>query len=1104
MKIKKMKKILGVAGAILTASLAWSMTIQPALAASLNLAQTPIFLVSKIKPNVLIIYDNSESMDGYMSGTLVAGNDPNTRSNIGRRVLVNTINNYLNAFNFGLMTYKLSGGTPTKYNTYAYFLGSNTGMVFTSTCNPVGNPVSGLTPGIDPTNGNRRCVPNPQPFSGGTYVTFDQSGDDPTINDVLYDSGTYTSLWGLTAGTGNPCGIGFQNGTAYNLYLSHKTTNSWTSSAFSGSAGLGCFTPTDAGYLSTNPPITRQLYLPRAWGYLSNVTGAGTIIEPVLAYSNTHILNLTTALAPETGTTTPEIKNGAIFTPLAGTLNTAATYISTGVQGYASPVQYSCQYNFVILVTDGLPTARADGTLYTTAERTNTYNSGSGTWTFGTAAQDAINAAAALYATSNSMSTPPFNKTPVYVVALGDTVNNAGAIAVMNAMASAGGTGVAYLADNSTLFSSAIQQIASSIVSKVAASSSVALDSASINNGSHVYQAQFHSGDWSGTLYSYPINPDGTLGPSNWDAGALLDTMTSGTGWNTGRTIITYKPSSNTGIPFRWPVNPAAPTATELDIAQVGFLNTNPASGTNDSQGSARLNYLRGSTADEGAGNLYRKRPTSRLGDLIDSAPYYAGPPSFGYPGSYTTFATAYSARNPMIYVGGNDGILHGFDAATGNEKLAYVPGKVYSLLNQLTSTAYSHHYYVDGSPTVGDVYYGGAWHTVLVGGLGGGGQGFYALEVTDPSTFSEGNASSHVLWEFTDDKDTDTDSTMQYALGYSYSQPSIVQMANGKWAAVFGNGYNNTDPDGYASTSGYAVLYIVDIQTGAVIKKISTQTGSATTPNGLATPTAVDLNGDGIIDAIYAGDLLGNMWKFDVSSNNPANWKVAYGTFSPQPLFTATYGTMNTPQPITTKPEVGLGSNGGYMVYFGTGKYLENTDNATTDTQTFYGIWDNGAAVNGRSVLQVQTATDVTIGLQTFRSTSSNNVNYGPQKGWYMDLPDSGERAITFPVLRSGKIIFTTLIPDTAPCDFGGSGFLMELDLDGRHLTYAVFSPSGGTTTDISGMKVVGIPSAPGIENGQNGQEFNYLNTSSGTINVAGTLQGNNPSGRVYWKQLR
>ncbi|NDP48442.1 MAG: hypothetical protein GZ085_08655 [Sulfuriferula multivorans] len=648
----------------------------------------------------------------------------------------------------------------------------------------------------------------------------------------------------------------------------------------------------------------------------------------------------------------------------------------------------------------------------------------------------------------------------------------------LDRMAVAGGTGSAFFADNLATLNTTFNTIFTDILTQSGSAAAVALTSGSVIAGGRIYQGQFNSADWSGDLYAYNTNSTtGALTTVAWQAGLVLN----GQNYNTGRKILTFKPSNSTGIPFRWPANPVSPTSTELDTAQVTALNTN-ISGTNDGAGANRLNFLRGQTGIAG----FRSRLISVLGDLVNSAPAYVGAPSFNYSDtlesvSYNAFRTTHMARTPMIYVGANDGMLHGFDAATGQEKLAYVPSKVYPNLSKLTSPAYAHRYFVDGSPTVVDAFYSGAWRSMLVSSLGAGGQGLFALDVTSPSTFIEASASSIVKWEFSDND-----------MGYVMGQPSIVKLNNGVWAAVFSNGYNNSEADGSASTTGYASLYIVDIATGALIKKISTNTGSVATPNALATPTLIDIDGDGDVDYAYAGDLLGNMWKFDLCgaggsgcSTNINNWGVAFGTTaSPQPLFVAR-DTSNNPQPITSAVEVSRHFSGdGFLLYFGTGKYLESSDIATTTSQTFYSLWDQNVSpstISGRGDLQEQTITTATtVSGKEYRRSSSNAVAWkapvvtgGTKRGWFMDLPASGERIVSEPALYDNRILFTTLIPDSAVCGAGGTGWLMELDaVMGGALIGPTFDVDGdgdvdtddnlGTANDYaSGVKKSSIPSA-------------------------------------------
>lgn len=651
----------------------------------------------------------------------------------------------------------------------------------------------------------------------------------------------------------------------------------------------------------------------------------------------------------------------------------------------------------------------------------------------------------------------------------------------LDQMAAAGGTTSASYANNLSTLNSTFNSIFSSIIAQSGAAAAVAMTSGSVVAGGKIYQGQFNSSDWSGDLIAYNTNAStGAITTAAWQAGTVLN----GQNYDTGRKIITYKPSTAIGIPFRWPANPSSPGANELDTSQVSALTSNPSlSATNPSDtGANRLNYLRGQTGISG----FRSRITSVLGDVVNSAPAYVGAPAFNYSdnleaASYYAFRSTYSTRTPMLYIGANDGMMHGFDAATGQEKLAYVPSKVFPNLPQLTLPGYSHRYYVDGSPTVVDSFYSGAWHTTLVASMGAGAQGLYALDVTDPSTFSEANAASLVKWEYSDAD-----------LGYVYGQPSIVKLNTGQWAAVFSNGYNNSEADGSASTTGYAYLYIVDIETGSLIKKISTKAGSTTTPNALATPTLIDVDGDGKVDYAYAGDLQGNMWKFDlcdannqgVCASNANGWGVAFGTTaSPQPLFVAK-DSSNNRQPITSAVELTRHFSGdGYQLYFGTGKYLENGDISTTGTQTFYSLWDKSlspSTIAGRSVLQQQTITTTpTVSGQNYRQTSSNAVAWdglvsgGTMRGWYIDLPSSGERVVSDSSLYANRILFTTLIPDAAACSAGGYGWLMELDaVTGSALSGPTYDVNGDGKVDASdnlgspgayatGVQTSSIPSA-------------------------------------------
>jgi type IV pilus assembly protein PilY1 len=677
-----------------------------------------------------------------------------------------------------------------------------------------------------------------------------------------------------------------------------------------------------------------------------------------------------------------------------------------------------------------------------------------------------------------------------------------------------------------------------SIVEKTASASSASVNSGSINSDTRVYQAKFNSSTWTGQLLAYAIdqNTGRLVTPEDWDASRKLPDATA-------RNIVAVN-TNGTAVSFDW---------SSLDTTRQGQLDSTPATAQ------LVLDYLRGDGSNEGSGTgRFRARQDAvgpnKLGDIVSSSPLFVGRPNFRYRDSlesqpYSTFASSNANRMGVVYVGANDGMLHAFDARAGrgNEIFAFIPSPVFPRLKNLASQSYTHQFFVDGPPSMGDVFYSNAWHTVLVGGLNKGGQGIYALNITDPSALG----ASSVLWQFTDANDAD--------LGYTFSQPSIVRLRNGRWAAVFGNGYNSrssTTDDTIVSSTGNAVLYIVDIETGALIRKLDTGTGTAQAPsgvawdNGLSTPSLVDTNGDRIVEYAYAGDLYGNMWKFDLSSTDSSAWGVAFSGGSPavpQPLYRARDASSNA-QPITVRPEVTRGPFGsGMVVLFGTGKYLESDDRLTTPTrvQTFYGIVDRNTGTSSDQVANRAALTQQTILVETsvdpdgagpltalnIRVTSNNALN--GSSGWYMDLqsPTLGyqaEKQVTNPIIRNGRVVFTTLLPDADPCGSGGGSWIMEINaLDGSRLTATPFDinndsqftyadnvtvtlPNGTqVTVPISGLgSNEGILQSPGVIEGevQGGLpvQFKYLPGSSGGIQRVTENPGAGGTGRQSWRQIR
>ncbi|WP_238945114.1 pilus assembly protein [Allofranklinella schreckenbergeri] len=520
------------------------------------------------------------------------------------------------------------------------------------------------------------------------------------------------------------------------------------------------------------------------------------------------------------------------------------------------------------------------------------------------------------------------------------------------------------------------------------------------------------------------------------------------------RLILTTNDATQTGVPFIWETSSGA---QPLSAAQRAALSGNLA----DPEGANRVNYLRGSRLLESNTN-YRERQ-SRQGDIVNSSIWYVGKPASGYGvKDYLKFAntTRQDAEDAMIYVGGNDGMLHGFSAYNGEERIAYIPKGLIPGLRELTLPTYGHKFYVDGSPFAGDAEIDGNWKTVLVGTLGAGGRGYFVLDVTNPDNFSASNASSLVMMDKTQIPRSLTGAPdplgLDPDLGHIFGAPvphetypmraaQVAKMNNGRWAVVLGNGYN--------SANEQPVLYIQYLDGDKSVHKIEAITSAAASgenksENGLSAPRLVDINGDDRPDVIYAGDLKGNLWKFDVSSSSPSDWGVAFGG---QPLFTACRRSNSgqvspsscVRQPITVAPTVRAHPAGkGMMVAFGTGRNVTMPDRSSTGVQAIYSVLDNTRYKfrdTAKTLLQVHPGSDAdgiaapqalsastslvsqTVSSTTragsgesagtdFWATSGNAVDWSDAntKGWFLNLPASGERLLQTMGFYDGSNILT------------------------------------------------------------------------------------------------
>lgn len=765
------------------------------------------------------------------------------------------------------------------------------------------------------------------------------------------------------------------------------------------------------------------------------------------------------------------------WTPLSETYYEVTRYFRglRGIWGdrpyFSSPIQYRCQKNFTVIITDGEPTE--DGfesknisgdTIVGIPKVLPDWNNDGSSLYLDDIAEFAWELDMKTSGNDNagvSYNDPEFLRQNMYTYTVGFALDHP----LLKASAEAG-NGRYYTANNAEQLTAVLKSALADISDKVLSSAASASTQGTLTQDTVSIFPEYNSQYWSGNLsaYRYDIDPSSNtylqLVPAWTNAADLIP------GWNSRRIIYNR---GNEGRAFRWNV---------LNTEERDLLENNE----------NVLKYIRGDRSLEGvAVHNFRER-RSVLGDIVYSAPKYVGAPAFRYPNdleadNYSDFKESNKNRDEMIYVGANDGMLHAFDVNTGVERFAFIPSNLMGQLSQLTKQTYEHRFYVDGSPTVVDAYVGNSWKSVLVSGLNRGGQSVFALDVTNPANLNEANANNVFMWEFTDPD-----------LGYTYSQPAIIKLSTGTWAAVFGNGYNNTDSDfdSKISSTGNAVLYVVDLATGALIKKIDTGIGfdddptNNERPNGLATVAPVDIDSDNIADYVYAGDLFGNLWKFDLTSDNTGQWDVAYTQGQNKlPLFTACHGntcTSSNRQPITVRPTVSRHPKGGFLVFFGTGKYLETVDKTagSTDGQSFYAVWDknegsNSDRVSSRSSMREQTV--LYEGVQTYgsesytlRTTSKHEPNWSSHRGWYMDLPTTRERSTRNPILRNGKIIFTTLIPliQEDPCKSESEGWLMELDaVTGSALSYSVFDLNKDSRFD--GLDVV-----PGGRGVPSGMKFN------------------------------
>jgi type IV pilus assembly protein PilY1 len=680
-------------------------------------------------------------------------------------------------------------------------------------------------------------------------------------------------------------------------------------------------------------------------------------------------------------------------------------------------------------------------------------------------------------------------------------------------------------AQNPDQFSREIEGFLDTVVARAETSASAAaVSSAVLQTESAGFFAGFRSTDWSGTLTGFSFTEDRQI----WDAEEKLRNADPAQ-----RNLLTYDGSSGVALA----------DIDDLSAAQQTALNANPEDENNpDNLGSERIQWLRGVA---NAHSTFRSRDftpeggdTVRrlLGDIVNANPLFVGNSNYGYsrlPGdegtTYGAFRSteSYQNRTKALYVAANDGMLHSFNSETGEELFAYMPGELlnpragsgntYAQISSLLSPNYTHRYFMDGTPTASDAYIEvdgtTGWKTILVGSMGAGGRSVFAMDVTNPDSVGTDN----VMWEFSHPD-----------LGFGVSDPQIARLPTGDWAAIFGNGYNGTD--------NASSLFVVDLEDGSLIKQIETGVGTSANPNGLAAPTLTNFPESGAItNHAYAGDLQGNLWRFDLTGNSSNGWSASR-------VFSATDPDGNS-QPLTVAPRLTINPNNldELIINIGSGSFIRSNDDVDRQVQTLYTVSDDLVRSDlGRDDLLQQTITrqdSVSVaradetGTNEFivRDTSSNSLDEdNPEPGWYLDLifdnDATGERVVSranYPFgIFPDRVRFTTLIPDQNPCSSGRRGFIMDLQLvTGKASADPVFDLNSDgifNTEDIIPGELQYAPSGINVGEGAEirtvaaGDSEAFITNESGineddpctTAFCGRTLD--NSIGRQSWEQLR
>lgn len=1000
-------------------------------------SDSPLLSAAAVPPNVMLLIDDSGSMNSII---YAAGFDPNVNRTPARQC--NAFLGLCSALNAPQIT-----GDP----------------VFLSSL-----PTSGC--------------------SGGAYAFYNNSVaplclklPDPVGNENTRYSGDYISyIVSLANSTGTR---DFTTGAIpndYRINVARNVSTALVSSNRSLRMGLSTFNPAtssnagNGGFIARSitdlSPVAGSVTQAQADNnynaLISSINGLSAVANTPLAESYYEITRYMRGLAP--------FYNGTPST-------------------YTSPIQYRCQKNYGVVITDGLPTydrtfptndplggSRLPNWDGVNNDGDNLNGDGEGDTLYlddiAKFAFDIDMRSTGTDAAGKSWNAVDFPKQNMNTYTVGFAADND-----MLSDAASYGQGRYYQATDSSGLNAALSSALSDITSKAGSGGAGVASSSSLSSGSSFYQTTYDPKDWRGTIKAFGFTSAGTVN-------------TSSAQWSTDTTIV---PSATAPTFQSWNTVSNAPIS-------LAFGNFSPAQQTTLNQGLPT--GISGNDLVEwskGTNKAGLKVRSVLLGDIINSPLVLASPSDktasdLSADTSYTTYlATKAANMNTSLVVNANDGFVNVINSANGTRRYAYMPSSVLPSLRLIADTNYvngvSHKFLVDGQVGVFDVQSGTTWKTLAIGGTGAGGKTFYGLQLFDASA---GNV-IRALWEVSAPAAASAANAFN-DLGYAYARPEVARLADGRWAAFIANGYG--------SNSGVAALYVLDVRDGSLIRKIVID--STETTNGLSS-VELRVNSSNVVQAAYGGDLKGRMWKFDLSATAPESWGVA---FAGKPLFTAPGGAT---QPITAQPLLADNPQGGKQVFFGTGKFNETADKSNKDLQAFYSVWDadGGSGQITVSSLQAQAITGSFSGSSgQFLTTTQNDTTYPGEKGWYLPLVYNnvltGERVINQASIVLGRIVFTTASVDTTdPCASFGTGKLVELEaFSGKMLNYAVIDTNAdrlvdGNDTISSGVVFTG--GIPTLNVVSADAKTKLLTDSSGAISTV-VEKGGGGSRRIMWRQIQ